>query len=90
MVSKDHVWPFTVAACRSCSAPIIWTQTEAGKRMPLDARTTPEGNWTISRRRDIPRAIYVGDAAPELAADDRHHAHWATCPNADQHRRRHA
>jgi hypothetical protein len=41
-------------ACRSCTAPIYWIDTKAGKRMPVN----PDGS-----------------------------SHFATCPNADAHRK---
>ena len=55
--------------CSSCSAPIVWFVTAAGKRMPVDEATTQPT-----------------DAAHQLDLK-RHKSHFATCPNANQHRR---
>lgn len=70
-----------MSACRSCGAPIIWAITENGKRMPLDAepaerptgvfRLEPSGDDLIARRPI--EQVYI--------------SHFATCPNADQHRK---
>lgn len=66
--------------CRSCGAPIVWAVTAAGKRMPLDAEPVYAiGSGVVSLNGDEvavverPRPLYV--------------SHFATCPNADQHRR---
>ena len=29
-------------ACRSCGAPVTWTVTDAGKRMPVDPEPHPD------------------------------------------------
>jgi hypothetical protein len=57
-----------ITRCRSCNAKIIWFETPAGKRMPVDADT-----------------VEADDTELDL---DRHQSHFASCPNADQHRRR--
>jgi hypothetical protein len=55
--------------CRSCGAKIVWFNTPAGKKMPVDEATT------------LPT-----DAAHQIDLK-RHVSHFATCPNANQHRR---
>lgn len=80
------------AACRSCGAPIVWTVTMNGKRMPVDL--DPVG--------DVPGAMLFrveedpsnGDLiATFIKSDQRYReeelyvSHFATCPQADQHRR---
>jgi hypothetical protein len=69
------------STCRSCGAPIIWVLTEAGKRMPLDAK--PEKRWTID-----PLALRLNPDAPRARLGDTHVSHFATCPNAAQHRKK--
>ena len=72
--------------CRTCKAPIVWAVSENGKWMPLDATPNPRGEWRLFG--DAPRADYVpADRRAELA-DQLLVAHWATCPHADDHRRR--
>ncbi len=56
--------------CSSCGALIYWVQTPAGARMPLD------------RGRET-RVCYVDGQWRTLGA---YKSHFATCPNAAQHR----
>lgn len=62
-------------SCRSCGASILWVETSTGKRMPLDF--DPERRFVIEAGAEQMRArlrnTYV--------------SHFATCPNADQHRK---
>jgi hypothetical protein len=60
--------PFEVQ-CKSCGAAIVWFNTKAGRKMPVDASSTKPT-----------------DAAHQLDLK-RHVSHFATCPNAIQHRR---
>jgi hypothetical protein len=68
--------------CRSCGAPLLWAQTTAGKNMPLDAAPTANGN--IELRHGLAR--YVTPDAN--ATTPRYTSHFATCPNAGQHRKK--
>jgi hypothetical protein len=68
------------ATCASCGAAIIWTITEAGKRMPVDA--VPAGKVTVLVRDPH------GGSTPISKSRDHYVSHFATCPNAQQHRRR--
>lgn len=75
--------------CKTCQAPIIWTVTVKGKRMPVDAEESPDGNVQLH---------YAGDSikAQVLAAHKLHIArlsgarlhlsHFVTCAQAAQHR----
>lgn len=71
-----------MATCRSCEAPITWAVTEGGKRMPLDDVPSERGN-----------IVYVNGVTRAANAVDRdlkrplYTSHFATCPNAKQHRR---
>jgi hypothetical protein len=86
-----------VSVCRSCGAPIEWAVTENRRRMPVDAEPVVDGNILLEHRG------YVGDPpiARIVDADERADlqrlspeplvlfvSHFATCPNAAQHRRR--
>jgi hypothetical protein len=61
------------------------------KNHPLDATPDPEGDWVITTAKtqtggDTP--MMVG-ATPMHDADEPHYtSHFATCPNADTHRKR--
>lgn len=78
--------------CRSCSAPIVWCLTAAGKRIPVDRVPVAGGNLKLTVEADgTTRAEAAGE--PELFAsfdeDDRRYvAHFTTCPEADEWRSR--
>lgn len=90
-----------MAACASCKAPITWTLTENGKRMPIDAEPVAEGNIEIvgeTRRHladggtETTPVIRVlkkgeGDTLPGLSAPSRYVSHFATCPDAGKFRK---
>ena len=73
-----------LARCRSCDAPIVWTRTERGKNMPVDADPTvaPRG-FRLEEHGDDVLAKFV--AKPDQG-ERVHVAHWSTCPYADAHR----
>lgn len=63
-----------MSACRSCGRPIRWVDTEAGRRMCLDAAPNADGN-----------VVMVGGAAHVLTRAERPTGtrwmpHSATCP----------
>jgi len=72
--------------CRSCKAEVIWTVTDRGKAMQVDAAPVAGGNIELIESTDgtVPLARYV-KAEPEVA---RHVSHFATCPQAGEWRRR--
>ena len=78
-----------MSTCRSCGAEILWCYTPTGRRMPLDAAPAtldtpgvwllePDGRaYALSEKND--RTILGGNL---------HVPHFATCPDADQFRKR--
>lgn len=84
-----------MAKCRSCGAEIIWIRTASGKSMPCDAAgisysevllpgvkgnkilTLVTESGTIVRTEFDPAGDKIG-----------YTSHFATCPNANQHRKR--
>ncbi len=70
------------AQCRSCEALVIWAETASGKKMPLDAEPSEAGTF-----------VYLGGKTRKANDEDkqllrpRHTSHFATCPDAAQHRR---
>lgn len=77
--------------CRSCGARIRWATTANGNRMPIDDEPVPDGNIVLSDPTPgayAPVALLVDPDAPMLDDPPRFVAHFATCPNADQHRKR--
>jgi hypothetical protein len=67
--------------CRSCGAPIEWAVTTKGKRIPLDPGTFDEGNIDV-----VDGIAYT--TGQLTTVDRRRRSHFATCPNANQHRKR--
>ena len=65
-----------IARCRSCGAPAVWMKTQAGNNMLVDADSVDEAelDWKGGR--------------PLFDHKAGHVSHFATCPQADQHRRR--
>lgn len=90
-----------LSQCRSCEAPIIWTITTNGKRMPVDADPVliPRGfridetqldeaqmgfnNEDLRPGKDILATFTAEPGAGELL----YQSHFATCPDAADHRR---
>lgn len=85
-----HEAPADLADCRSCGAPVIWTVTERGKRMPVDAEPTPDGNIRLEQSTGgAPlTAVYLPSGTGSLlAAGERYTSHFATCEQAGEWRR---
>lgn len=75
---------FTTAKCRSCGASIIWAETAAGKRMPVDVEPSPAGNVALEPRPGLDPLATVNEP---LFASSLRKSHFATCPNAASHRK---
>jgi hypothetical protein len=75
------------AVCRSseCGRPIFFARTELGANMPLDYLPNEHGNVYLEERDGRVVAI-VSSNPPADAA--RYMPHFATCPKAQEHRRR--
>jgi hypothetical protein len=71
--------------CRSCGAPILWARTLKNRLMPIDAEPDPKGALVMQAGsgRAIVRQLTELDAPERL----RYTSHFATCPNAKQHRK---
>lgn len=84
--------------CRSCGAEIWWAHTTAGRLIPVDSEPVDDGNVVATGRQTqqstVSNAIVtrpeVKVEEPGLFPDDRlrYVAHFATCPNADEWRKR--
>ena len=75
------------ATCRSCSAPIVWAITQEGRRMPLDAEPAREGNVLLYPDGTC-RALRADEVIGGAIGEHLHRSHFATCPEAAEHRRR--
>jgi hypothetical protein len=69
-----------MSVCWSCGAPILWARTEHDESIPLDP--APKAGGSI--RLDAGVAIVVPQAERE---GELYLSHFATCPDADRHRR---
>jgi hypothetical protein len=88
---------FQITACGSCQAAIIWAETSNGQSMPVDAAPAaaggnvelsprPGGGATARVLSAVEASRVQGSLFPE---PDRvlRRSHFATCVNADAHRR---
>lgn len=76
-----------LAQCRSCDAPVIWVVTTNGKRMPVDADPVVAARG-FRLDDEVEGEVPLATFTQTPAQDERLYlSHFATCPNADQHRR---
>lgn len=83
--------------CKSCGAPIVWIKMYgSGKKMPVNeepALVLMSGGTDKFVRADgvVITGCLVGEAYDDYPDDnvvEAYVSHFATCPQADQHRRR--
>lgn len=75
--------------CQSCQAEILWARTPSGRRIPLDAEPNPDGNVILTGYEDEARTLTKAELPAYRARGWRiWMPHHATCPNADEWRRR--
>lgn len=91
-VRGDRPIFWSTSQCRSCKAEVIWADTASGRRMPVDATPNPAGNVVLVDQgvQSPPLALVVHTEQQQAEAppESLHTSHFATCPNADRHRRR--
>lgn len=82
------------AKCRSCDADVWWVEWPSGKKMPVDSepdmRPPPKGGTLVLTLRKGPQSrllVEKYDPAKHDAKRNRYTSHFATCPNASEHRR---
>lgn len=85
------------AKCRSCGADVLWaTMKDSGKKIPLDAQPSPTGNLWCQQKSNPPHlellafpALPVDHPGLDTINQDRRRwvSHFATCPNAGEHRK---
>lgn len=66
--------------CKSCSAPIFWARTAAGRSMPVDAAPVADGRVILTDRHGtvIARVLRRDEVAPAGAILRK--PHHSTCP----------
>lgn len=81
-----------MTTCKTCGAAIVWIKTSAGKSMPCDAKQliyweNPKGaSLIVTPNGKTLKADLEGDSAKATGIG--YISHFATCPNANTHRRR--
>ncbi|KXT55954.1 hypothetical protein Y710_16580 [Gordonia sp. QH-12] len=82
--------PKQITRCRGCRRPIFFAITPDDRRIPIDEKPTSDGNLYLAGV-SSPTAIVVrpGQAAGMREAGiPTYRAHFATCPNADDFRKK--
>ena len=79
-----------MSRCRSCGAPMLWSLTERGRRMPLDpdpyTGDDPRGLFVL--RTDGERAPLAIAVPPDaFPGEPLYRSHFTTCPQHDEWRR---
>lgn len=84
-------------ACRSCGAPIQWATSTQGRVVPVDLQPSPDGNLVLVAEGRVTRALNTAVSegprhaevqAALAAGSPRFKSHFATCPQAAEHRRK--
>ncbi|MFJ5638694.1 hypothetical protein [Streptomyces sp. NPDC093223] len=69
------------ATCRDCRRPVLWTTTEAGKRLAVDPEPDPQGNAAVWRDgTGTTRSRRPSDELPLTGWERLYMPHVATCP----------
>lgn len=71
--------------CSSCRAPIVWTHTTSGERMPVDPEPVAGGNIRLTTAHGTLLASVVGSTIDLFDQSDdgiRYQSHFASCPDA--------
>lgn len=85
--------PREPARCKSCDAPIWWARSAAGALSPFDAEPSLEGKWVLKWSAAAGEMQSEGAHNPERRAEleaagrNLYVTHFATCPNAAEHRK---
>jgi len=69
-----------MSTCRTCGATIVWSRTENNKNIPLNPEPVEGGNIILECNGALARVVKPDGAR-------RYISHYATCPQAAQHRR---
>lgn len=99
VVPDEHTPLEPTGTCRSCNAEVHWICFQGtGKKNPLDLDPRPDGNVILTDRIAVdgtPGARVLTKKeleqpdmfSPDLAHTPRYVSHFATCPNAKDHRK---
>jgi len=70
-----------VSECKGCGAEMVWARTARGKKMPLDAEPSRDGNFVLEGDPIDPETRRLPNDEAARYTGDKHTAHWGTCPN---------
>lgn len=83
------------ATCNACGADIVWAVTVNKRPIPLDAQPVEGGNIRLTgttvtayNKRRGPECEVVVQAGLLDEVEPRYISHFATCPHADELRKR--
>lgn len=68
-----------MARCKSCDAPIVFVETAAGRKIPLNLGMVERGNIVIEGEPPIARVVDDGSG--------KFISHFATCTKPEAHRK---
>ena len=68
---------YSGARCRTCRAPVIWTETVNGRRLALDVTPTADGRVELVRALGSVCAVQHATAPPSGSV--RYRVHVASC-----------
>ena len=79
--------------CKSCGAEILWIKMGSGKMMPVDAKPISYSEVFLPGTKDTLTLVTEKGTLVSTVFDPGgdnigYTSHFATCPNANQHRKR--
>ena len=81
-----------MAKCKSCGAEIIWIKMRSGKSAPYNPEPIHYRKFVHNIENMLVLVTPEGDVTPGEACEDSdlfgYISHFATCPNANRHRKR--
>ncbi|WP_233534060.1 hypothetical protein [Streptomyces murinus] len=70
-----------LSICADCRREVLWTVTDAGKRLAVDPEPTPDGNTAVHRDgTGTRRSRRPSEELPLMGWERLHMPHVATCP----------
>lgn len=74
-----------IATCGTCGARVVWALTTGDKAVMVDADPVEDGDrWLVKGKLAAPVSV---KADPEVEQAARYKVHFATCPDAEAHRK---
>ena len=74
--------------CKSCRKPIVWAETEKGRRIPLDPDPVSDGNIILQQRGKFKPPLAIVRLSIPTDETNRFKSHFATCPQASRWRKK--